>query len=101
MKYNHFDMLPERAFQRVGGRMTLEGGSGGGGNSGTPYYANMDRLYGAQSQAAEYMLNTAMPNIPQYTANSNKMVTEAMDGTLSARCASVLATNLPPPWVQH
>ena len=28
MRYNHFDMLPERAFQKVGGRMTLEGGGG-------------------------------------------------------------------------
>ena len=33
MRYNHFDMLPERAFLKVGGRITLEGGgSGGGGN---------------------------------------------------------------------
>ena len=29
MRYNHFDMLPERAFQPVGKRMTLEGGGGG------------------------------------------------------------------------
>ena len=33
MRYNHFDMLPERAFLKVGGRITLEGGSGGGGSS--------------------------------------------------------------------
>lgn len=26
MRYDHFSMLPSRAFQRVGGRMTLEGG---------------------------------------------------------------------------
>jgi hypothetical protein len=32
MKYNHLDMLPEMAFKPVGKRMTLEGGSGGGGN---------------------------------------------------------------------
>lgn len=30
MRYNHFDMLPERAFLKVGGRITLEGGGGGG-----------------------------------------------------------------------
>lgn len=30
MKYNLFDMLPEKAFQPVGKRMTLEGGGGGG-----------------------------------------------------------------------
>lgn len=30
MKYNHLDMLPEKAFRPVGKRMTLEGGGGGG-----------------------------------------------------------------------
>ena len=30
MQYNHFDMLPEMAFQPVGKRMTLEGGGGKG-----------------------------------------------------------------------
>ena len=29
MRYNHFDMLPEKAFQPVGKRMTLEGGGAG------------------------------------------------------------------------
>jgi len=33
MRYNHFDMLPERAFLKVGGRITLEGGGSGGGGS--------------------------------------------------------------------
>jgi hypothetical protein len=35
MRYNHLDMLPEKAFQPVGKRMTLEGGGGkdGGGGS--------------------------------------------------------------------
>lgn len=32
MRYNHFDMLPEKAFQPVGKRMTLEGGGFGLGN---------------------------------------------------------------------
>jgi hypothetical protein len=30
MRYNHFDMLPEKAFSPLGKRMTLEGGGGGG-----------------------------------------------------------------------
>ena len=30
MRYNHLDMLPEKAFSLVGKRMTLEGGGGGG-----------------------------------------------------------------------
>jgi len=33
MRYNHLDMLPEKAFSPVGKRMTLEGGKGGGGKS--------------------------------------------------------------------
>jgi len=45
MRYNHFDMLPERAFLKVGGRITLEGGGSGGGGSqtttGTTYQTNI------------------------------------------------------------
>lgn len=46
MRYNHFDMLPERAFLKVGGRITLEGGGGGGGQTtstqtGTTYQTNI------------------------------------------------------------
>ena len=82
----HFDYIPEldgpQSYVAPGGRTILCKGDGGGG-SGTPYYSNMDRLYGVQSQAAEYMLGNSMPYIPQYMANSNKMVTEAMDGTLA------------------
>ncbi len=81
----HFDYIPEldgpQSFVAAGGRTILC--KGGGGNSSTPYYGNMDRLYGVQSQAAEYMLSNSMPYIPQYMANSNTMVTEAMDGTLA------------------
>jgi hypothetical protein len=29
MRYDHLTMLPERAFQRIAGRMTFEGGGGG------------------------------------------------------------------------
>lgn len=35
MRYNHFDMLPERAFLKVGGRITLEGGGSSGGGTST------------------------------------------------------------------
>jgi hypothetical protein len=41
MRYNHLDMLPEKAFQRVGKRMTLEGGGSGGGGSSTTTSTNM------------------------------------------------------------
>ena len=35
MRYNHLNMLPEKAFSPVGKRMTLEGGGGGGGQTQT------------------------------------------------------------------
>jgi hypothetical protein len=35
MRYNHLDMLPIKAFQPVGKRMTLEGGGGDSGGGGT------------------------------------------------------------------
>ena len=35
MRYNHLDMLPEKAFSPVGKRMTLEGGGGGSRGSST------------------------------------------------------------------
>lgn len=35
MRYNHLDMLPEKAFSPVGKRMTLEGGGGGSKGSST------------------------------------------------------------------
>lgn len=44
MRYNHFDMLPERAFHKVGGRITYEGGGSGGGStqsSSTAYNTNI------------------------------------------------------------
>jgi hypothetical protein len=39
MRYNHLDMLPEKAFQPVGKRMTLEGGSTN--STGTTYSTTM------------------------------------------------------------
>ena len=36
MRYDHFTMLPERAFQPIAGRMTLEGGGGGGKSGSAP-----------------------------------------------------------------
>jgi len=43
MRYNHFDMLPDRAFMKVGGRVTLEGGGSGGTQqtTGTTYQTNI------------------------------------------------------------
>jgi hypothetical protein len=66
MRYNHFSMLPERAFQSRGGfgysKMTLEGGGGGGQPAPTststttiPEYAQpyMERLLGKSEALSE------------------------------------------------
>jgi hypothetical protein len=69
MRYNHLDMLPEKAFQPVGKRMTLEGGGGGSKGSSTtqqgidpavkPYIT-----YGLSEAQKLYQSNT-----PQYYPN--------------------------------
>ena len=90
----HFDYIPEldgpQSFVAAGGRTILCKGGGGGSSA---YYGNMDNLYGVQAQAAQYMLDTSMPYIPAYMANSNKMVNESMDGTLAERARSTAAAD--------
>lgn len=61
---------------------TLWGGGGGGGPSN---YSNLDQLYGVQAQAAQFMLDQAMPRIPEAMDRSGQMVDEAFDGTLSQK----------------
>lgn len=48
MRYDHFSMLPERAFQRIGRRMTLEGGKGG-----SPPAPDYTPVANASKEAAE------------------------------------------------
>lgn len=71
MKYDHFSMLPERAFQPRNGHfggMTLEGGGSGGGGSSTTYTSNVpewlrpqtEALLGAATQ--EYFQTTPGPD---------------------------------------
>jgi hypothetical protein len=53
MKYDHFSMLPERAFQPRNGRsgMTLEGGGGGGPTSSTVTQTNVPEWLRPQTEA--------------------------------------------------
>jgi hypothetical protein len=53
MKYDHFSMLPERAFQPRNGRMnmTLEGGGGGGQTSSTVTQTNIPEWLRPQTEA--------------------------------------------------
>lgn len=59
MQLDHFGMYPERAFQRIGGRMTLEGGGGKGGGSAPPA---PDYTGAAQAQATSSKETTNMAN---------------------------------------
>lgn len=53
MRHNHFDMLPEMAFQPIGKRMTLEGGGGKGGSAPpAPDYAGAARETAAGNKEA-------------------------------------------------
>ena len=61
--------------------MTNGGGSGGGG--GTPYYANQDKLFGAQADIAQNLYNQYASLAPGYLQNSMDMTNQAMNGTLS------------------
>ena len=53
MRYDHFSMLPERAFQPRNGRqsMTLEGGGSGGGGPQTTYTSNVPEWLRPQTEA--------------------------------------------------
>lgn len=80
----HYIQLAHQGISDPLRSMTNGGGSGGSSNPDTRY-ANLDKLYGIQSQASQYMLDNAMPIVPQVTANSVAMNNEAQDGTLSMR----------------
>lgn len=75
------------------GRMTYGGGGGGGSSNPDTRYANLDQLYGTQNQASQFMLNNAMPYIPNLTENSAGMVDDAMDGTLAKQMSEQAGNN--------
>ena len=52
MQLDHFGMYPERAFQKIGGRMTLEGGGGKGSAPPAPDYAGAAKATAAGNKEA-------------------------------------------------
>lgn len=56
---------------------------GGGGSSGTPYYAQQDRLFGTQADISQQLYNQYSSLAPTYLSNTQGMVDDAMDGTLA------------------
>lgn len=84
IRHDYFEHLdgPQGRVDVSGRRMP---GMGGGGGGSPAYYKNMDKLYGVQAQAAQFMLDNSMPYIPGAMQNSYNMTQEAMDGTLAKR----------------
>lgn len=70
MRYNHFDMLPERAFLKVGGRITLEGGGGGqsGPTTSTTQTSNIPEY---ARPYVETMLGTAQQQVYNMDSSGN------------------------------
>ncbi len=64
-------------------RSMANGGGSGGGSSGTPYYAQQDRLFGTQADIAQNLYNQYAAMAPTFLANTTNMVDDAMDGTLA------------------
>ena len=89
MRYNHFSMLPERAFQPRNGRygMTLEGGGGGGPTSSTVTQTNIpewlrpqtEALLGAATQ--EYFQTKPVGGKPAVYDSEGNLISEAVAPT--------------------
>ena len=66
---------------------------GGGGSSGTPYYANQDRLFGTQAEISQQLYNQYAEMAPTFLANTSTMVDDAMDGTLANQMRTQAGNN--------
>lgn len=84
MRYDHFSMLPERAFQPRNGRhgMTLEGG-GGGPSSSTTYTSNVPEWLQPQTEATigaamqEYFTTQKVPGKEAVYGPMGEIISEA------------------------
>ncbi len=74
------------------GKRHLNKGGGGGGSSGV-YYANQDKLLGTQADIATNMYNVYADYAPGRLEAMDKMVNEAMDGTLADRARGQAAAD--------
>ena len=71
MRYNHFDMLPERAFLKVGGRITLEGGGGSPAPQPTTQTVQQTNIPEYAQPYVETMLGTAQQQVYTYDPSGN------------------------------
>lgn len=72
------------------GRSMANGG--GGGSSGPDNYANLEKLYGEQARAAQFMLDQSMPMLPGTMQNTAGMTQDAMSGALGREMSGRAAT---------
>jgi hypothetical protein len=82
MRYDHFTMLPERAFRSMGRKlMTLEGGGGkdGGSAPATPDYAGAAAVQAQGDQDAARVAAKAN-RVSQYTPYGNLVYTSGVNG---------------------
>lgn len=66
---------------------------GGGGSSGTPYYAQQDRLFATQADISQQLYNQYASQAPSYLNNTQNMVDDAMDGTLGRQMREQAGNN--------
>lgn len=71
----------------------MSGGGGGGAANPDTRYANLDQLYGVQTQASQFMLDNALPHVPEITQNSFLMNQQAQDGTLGKQLGEQAGNN--------
>ena len=83
----------QRAHQGISDPSRSMANGGGGGDSTDTRYSNLDKLYGVQSQASQYMLDNAMPYVSELTTNSAQMNQDAQDGTLAKQMSEQAGNN--------
>ena len=75
----------QRLQQGVAPDRSMMNGGGGSGSSGTPYYAQQDKLFGTQADIAQGLYNQYASLAPGYLQNTLDMTDQAMSGQLHAR----------------
>jgi hypothetical protein len=99
MKYNHFDMLPERAFLKVGGKIMPQGGGGGQPTSTTvqntsiPEYAQpyVESTLGKAAALTDITNNPYQPYQGQQVAGFTPMQSQAFQNVGDQQIAPQLA----------
>ena len=92
MRYNHFDMLPEKAFRPVGKRMTLEGGGKGGSAPAAPDYTGA-AIATAQGNVDAARATAAANRVNQYTPTGNLVYSQTPTTSLDTKAYNTALTN--------